>query len=346
MKLISEAILYQPTMRKHLGLFFVGFLLGAATYGFVNFSGFQHVHEMVLSGLLGVVLGYVAHFSNARINAFLPWQKQPGFRLLMGVLFHFGFGALLVFGALWTYGKLQAVPSLFSEDPNDVLAKIGILLCCTAVLYNIFYFAIHSYHQYAKGQVLELQLERKRTQLQLSALKSQLSPHFLFNSMNILSSLFHKDIGMAESFIRSLGDSYQYVLNKYDDPLVTVGEELTFVEAYFFLIRTRFGDGLTLDVQLPSWVLQTRMPPLTLQMLVENAVKHNVVGPDQALEIRLGTPRPGALSVTNNKTMKRPNIDSLEIGLRNIGARYELLARKSIEVIDTQDFTVHLPLIP
>ena len=197
---------------------------------------------------------------------------------------------------------------------------------------------------YVQGQVSELKLERKQTQLQLSALRSQLSPHFLFNSMNTLSSLFPKDVKRAETFIRALAESYQYTLNKYQEPLVTLSEELEFVKAYCFLMRTRFGDHLTLEIKLSPEIIQTKVPPMTLQMLVENAVKHNVMSASQPLHVEMKTVDKW-LYVINNKTVKRPKMESLKIGLKNIASRYELLAHKSIEVSDKQDFTVRLPLL-
>ncbi len=344
MKWISKEFLYQPTVRKHLSLFFVGFLLGVLVYGFVNFSGFQSARELVLSGFMGIFISYVIHFSNPFINTLVPWKRQPGLRLLTGILVHGTMGQVLVFGILWIYDQSLGASSLFIPDTKDILLKIGILLFCTALIYNIIYFAFHSYYEYSKGQVMEAQLKRKQIQLQLTALKSQLNPHFLFNSINTLSSLFQKDTHKAELFIRSLAGSYEYVLRKYESPLVSVAEELSFVQAYYFLMKTRFGEQFHLDIQFPDYVLQSKIPPLTLQMLVENAAKHNVMGPAQPLEVKMSI-IDERIKVSNIKTGKRPKIDSLKIGLQNIASRYELLTNKSIEITDDQSFTVTLPLI-
>lgn len=345
MKWITKDFLNQPKVKKHFSLVFIGFLLGIAFYGYINFSGFQNNTELFFSGLLGIFVAYLVHFSNLPLNKYLPWKKQPGFRLLVGIFIHLIIGLLVVNGILWAYANLLGLNPLFSEDPNDVLIKIGILLFCLALVYNIIYFAFYSYYEYSKGQVLEIKLKRKQTELQLNALKSQLSPHFLFNSMNALSSLFQKDVEKAESFIRSLASSYQYVLDKYESPLVRLEEELSFVDAYCFLIKTRFGDYLHMEVDFPPAVLQSKIPPLTLQMLVENAVKHNVMEPSKPLYVRMdlnGTD----IRVSNNKTAERSKLESLKIGLKNIASRYELLTDKSIQVIDDKDFTVRLPLIP
>lgn len=344
MKWLSKDFLYQPNVKKHFCLVFIGFVLGILVYDYVNFSGFRNIGELLSSGFLGILIAYVVHFSNRPINTLLPWKKQPGQRLLMGILIHLIIGVLLIFGTLLIYGKLNTHISLFEEDPNDILVKIAILLFCTALIYNIIYFAFYSYYEYAMGQVLEIKLKRKQTQLQLNALKSQLGPHFLFNSMNALSSLFQKDTQRAESFIRSLAGSYEYVLNNYESPLVQVADELSFVESYCFLMRTRFGDHLNLEVGFSTEVLQSKIPPLTLQMLVENAVKHNVMGPNQPLEVKMSFDNK-KLRISNNKTNKRQQLESLKIGLKNITSRYALLTNKSVEIIDDHEFTVVLPLI-
>lgn len=345
MKWISTELLYRPTVRKHFILVLVGFLFGILVYGFINFDGFQYNGELLLSGLLGIVLSYCLHSSNGLIDRFFPWKRQPGFRLLFGILIQMGMALIVVFGFLWGYRMLLGTSALFFEtDDNDIKAKIGILLFCSALIYNVVYFAYYSYSMYSKGQVMEVQLKRKQTELQLNALKSQLSPHFLFNSMNTLSSLFQKDTEKAETFIRSLAGSYEYVLNTYEVPLVTIAEELKFVRAYCFLMRTRFGEYLHLDVQLPDASLQGKVPPMTLQMLVENAVKHNVMGPSLPLKIQIKPLRDG-ISVSNNKTRLRPKIESMKIGLQNIAARYELLANKPILVRDATDFSVEIPIL-
>lgn len=345
MKRIFDHLLYQPNVRRHLSLLLGGSLLGILIYWFVNFSGFQGSWELLPSALLGIVMAYLAHYTNTLLNRLVPWKKHTGLRLLSGLVTHLTLGTGLIFIAFLSHKQLFGLSNVLGEDPKDPLIKTAILLFCAALIYNIIYFATYSYQRYAKGQVLELQQERQQTQLQLKALKSQLSPHFLFNSMNTLSSLFQKDTEKAEIFIRALANSYQYTLKTYGDRLVMVTEELTFVRAYCELIRTRFGDHLGLDVQLSPEVLGSKVPPLTLQMLVENAVKHNVMSASSPLKVHIAV-EGKKLCITNNKTTKRrPGRDSLKIGLRNIAARYELLAHKSITVLDTNEFTVQLPLI-
>lgn len=344
MERIINYFIDRPIMRRNLFLCLLGFIVGVLFYSFHNFSGKPSILEFLLNGILGVTISYAFHYSNLFLNKTIGWKKQTGLRLLSGIALHLLLGLGLVSLGLKSYELLHAEYTFFSEEGNNTLLEVGILLFCTVLIYNIIYFAFYSYQHYTKGQVLEVQYKRKQTELQLKALKLQLSPHFLFNSLNTLSSLFQKDSRKAEVFIRSLAMSYQYTLTTYKDVLVSVEDELAFVDSYCFLVQTRFGDYLTLNLQLTASELKSKIPPLTLQMLVENAVKHNIVNNENQLKVNIKSLN-GFLEVSNNKTKKRPEVKSLKIGLENIISRYELLAGEQVQIIDDEDFTVKLPML-
>ncbi|WP_158237199.1 sensor histidine kinase [Aquimarina sp. MAR_2010_214] len=332
-------------MKKYLTIILVGFLLGMLTYGFLGFAQEEDNTKLLwLSGLLGVIIAYINTIFNELFNKFISWKKYTGFRLLTGVLSNTIISFLLISIVLYGYTFVKDTPNSFIEDYSEIILKLIILMFFMALVYNVIYFAIHSYYQYAKGQIIALQLERKQTELQLRALKSQLSPHFLFNSMNTISSLVFSDVQKAESFIRELAKSYQYILNKYESKWLTVEEELQFVNSYHFLLQTRFNDRINLEIVLPDWVLKSKIPPLALQMLIENAVKHNQMTSSQILKISI-TCDNSDICVTNNKTARPEGIDSFKIGLGNIRSRYELIFNRAITVVDDERFTVKLPVI-
>ncbi|WP_165819384.1 sensor histidine kinase [Flagellimonas aquimarina] len=331
-------------MGRNVFLIIFGFIVGSLFYSFHNFSGKPSFWELVLNGMLGVAISYVFHFCNLFLNKTIHWKQYTGLRLLLGIVIHLILGLCIVFLGLKGYELLYHDYSFFSGEGNKILLKISVLLFCAVLIYNIIYLVFYSYRQYTAGQVLEVRLKRKQTELQLSALKSQLSPHFLFNSLNTLSSLFQKDVRRADIFIRSLAKSYQYTLKAYKEVLVTVEDELEFVNSYCFLVQTRFGDYISLDLQLTDNELKSKIPPLTLQMLVENAVKHNIINNENQLKIQIKQNK-GCLEVSNNKTAKRPETKSLKIGLKNIISRYELLADKQVRIVDNENFIVKLPLL-
>ncbi|SNY99988.1 sensor histidine kinase [Flagellimonas pacifica] len=331
-------------MGRNLFLIVLGFTVGALFYSFHNFSGKPSFWELILNGVLGVLVSYAFHFCNLFLNKTVRWKQQTGFRLLLGIVCHMLIGFGIVFLGLRGYELLYPEHTFFSISGNNTSLKIGILLVCTILIYNIIYFVFYSYRQYTVGQIKEVQYKRKQTELQLNALKSQLSPHFLFNSLNTLSSLFRKDVKKAEEFIRSLAKSYQYTLKTYSEVLVTLEDELDFVHSYCFMVQTRFGNHFSLDLQLSDEELKNKIPPLTLQMLVENAVKHNVLDAKNPLKVYIKTYN-GFLEVSNNKTKSPSGVKSLKIGLKNIVSRYELLANKQVKIINGEDFTVQLPII-
>jgi len=178
----------------------------------------------------------------------------------------------------------------------------------------------------------------------LRALKDQLSPHYLFNNLNTISSLIYKDKSLAEAYIRKLAGSYQYTLETYDKSLVSLKEEMKFVKAYEYMLKTRFQDQIEIDYLIPDEQMESQLPPLSIQMLVENAAKHNQLSKENPLKIEIGGDHK-YLWVKNNKTKSPGGIQSFKIGLSNINARFKLLSSKEIIVENKEDFLVKLPLI-
>ncbi len=347
MKFDLNHYLYQPSpiVKKYFAITLVGFILGILTYSFLGFTQQNENTKLLwISGVLGIIIAYVVSIFNEIFNRYVSWRKYTGLRLLTGVLFNAIIAFLIVCAALYGYVFIGDSQVSFVEEYNEILLKLVILIFFVSLVYNVIYFALHSYYQYSKGQIVALQLERKQTELQLTALKSQLNPHFLFNSINTISSLLFSDIKKAELFIRELAKSYQYILNKYESRWLTVEEELKFVNSYYFLLKTRFNDCIRLEVTLPDQVLKTKIAPLALQMLVENAVKHNQMTSSQKVEISIRSDQNNII-VSNNKTTKPKRVDSFKIGLSNIKSRYELLFDKNIEVMDGEQFTVKLPIV-
>ncbi|MEM8506642.1 MAG: histidine kinase [Bacteroidota bacterium] len=341
-----QQLVNQPTVRKHLSLFLIGVILGILVFGFVNFEQAQDRIPSILSGLLGVSIVYVTFYSNTLLNRFFPWRNWTGVRLLTGILWNSTSAYALIGLGIWSYDMGKGMDTFNKVMEHDTLVKLGVLLFCGALIYNVFYFAFYSYNQYSKEQVAALRVERKQAELQLAALKAQLSPHFLFNCMNSLSALFQSDVVKAEAFIRAMAKSYQYTLGQYTTSLTSVREELEFVHSYGFLLRTRFGEGFHLKVHLDAEQLERKIPPLTLQILVENALKHNTVSSATPIQVHIsGTTK--ELRITNNKVPKKEKrpAASTGIGLKNITARYRILSKNGIRIEDAEDFIVTVPLL-
>ncbi|MCB9353505.1 MAG: histidine kinase [Lewinellaceae bacterium] len=187
-------------------------------------------------------------------------------------------------------------------------------------------------------------LKKEQIAARYEALKNQVNPHFLFNSLNVLTSLVHKDADQAEHFIRQLSVVYRYILESRDKELVPLEEEMNILRAYLFLMSIRFGASLQAEIDLPEHS-KGQVAPLTLQILVENALKHNEISKARPLTIRIFREN-GAIVVRNNLQSKNTLPESTGVGLANIQARYRVLSGKEVLISDNDGFfTVKVPIL-
>ena len=193
------------------------------------------------------------------------------------------------------------------------------------------------------------QLKKENLQSQLEGLKGQVNPHFLFNSLNSLSSLIGDDPDKAEKFLDEMSKVYRYLLRTNEDGLTTLDAEMQFIHSYFHLLQTRFGQALHMHCSIEKELEEYQLPSLTLQLLLENAVKHNVVSTINPLEITVSTQRADGkayLSVVNNLQPKQEPPPSTRMGLNNIISKFRLLDREDVTIMeDGQSFRVTVPLI-
>ncbi|MBI3235458.1 MAG: histidine kinase [Bacteroidetes bacterium] len=190
-----------------------------------------------------------------------------------------------------------------------------------------------------------LELKRRNLQGQYDVLKGQVNPHFLFNSLNSLAWLIKKEPQLAIAFVDELAFVYRYLLkcNEYDK--VTLKEELKFAKAYFQLLQTRFESGIQLETDLPENEEEIFIAPLTLQILIENVVKYNIISADDPIIIRI-TYKDGRFVIENNVRKKKSPIQSTKTGLSNIASKYKLLGAPEIEVNESPErFLVKIPII-
>lgn len=202
---------------------------------------------------------------------------------------------------------------------------------------------------YLYGQWRQLYREKDRLlkaewQARFSAISSRVNPHFLFNALNSLSALIAEEPLQAELFVDKLSSVYRYMLQAAEQPIITLDAELRFIDAYYHLLKTRYGNGLTLTIRVDEAHRTCQIPPFTLQLLVENAVKHNIVSPKRPLHIQIVS-HGQALLVQNTLQRKQIRVLSNGIGLANIHTKYRLLNLPS-PVIDEGEgeFRVTLPL--
>jgi hypothetical protein len=190
------------------------------------------------------------------------------------------------------------------------------------------------------------QLEKNNLQNRLKKLKEQVNPHFLFNSLNCLSSLISDDTARADKFLNEMSAVYRYLLNNNEESLVTMDCELKFIQSYFHLQKTRYGNGIDLKINVEEGHRQYWLPALTLQLLVENAIKHNAVMEDNPLCIEIKSMEDKRISITNNLLPRMVKPPSARIGLTNIINKYQILDRCDVEIESSDNhFCVKIPLI-
>lgn len=220
-----------------------------------------------------------------------------------------------------------------------------------AAIFNVFTTILHegvdSFDKWKRTLVETQQLKKEYMQSRLLGLKSQMNPHFLFNSLNSLSSLISENTEEAEQFLNEMSKVYRYLLRS-DDRLVTLSTELQFLNSYFYLLKVRYGDGINLDLQIKEEQLTLQMPPLTLQLLVENTFTSNTISKDQPLNIRISSLGERWLQIQHNLQQKiRINIPETEpAGLDNIVNKYRLLCKQTVAIRQTEtQRIIHIPLI-
>ena len=193
-----------------------------------------------------------------------------------------------------------------------------------------------------------INLEKLRSEQlasQYETLKSQVNPHFLFNSLNVLTSLVHQQPDTAVKFIKKLSEVYRFVLDSRKQEVVDLETELKFVEDYMYLQKIRFGENLNCAMEVPDHLMSKMVPPLSIQMLVENAIKHNEVSEEFPLSIRI-VASGDEIVVSNSVRAKKNKEPSSGAGLDNIKDRYEFLSGKKVAIVAGKEtFEVRLPLL-
>lgn len=271
-------------------------------------------------------------------DKFFPSIEETPKKIIVSVVFAFFYTILIVCLVSWMfYGFQRSWQSFLGE----FLAGFFITLLVSAIYASISFFKMY------KSSLIQAEsLKRSHMESELRALNAQVNPHFLFNSLNALISLIPEDPPLAVEFTRRFSDVYRYVLqNKYKE-LATVRDEIEFVRNYIFLLKIRHGNQVDLELEVDETSLLKKIPTLALQMLVENATKHNVISEKKKLIITVKVIPEGYLTVANNLNPKKTPEPGAGIGLENIQKRYEYLGAKKADIHTTGDeFIVRLPLL-
>jgi two-component system, LytTR family, sensor kinase len=328
------------------------FIVLLGSYSYVN-TLFSEVHRYygidtawwaVMLGMVGITL---LVWEGNRFLLMLLKRRLGKLGIYSFLLLFFATGAAL---AVLTTLSFTYVMARWTHLPASQLPITLKLAFTYGTRINVFMHILNAIavlmEQYKHKQLEAEELKRINTQAQLQAIKNQVNPHFLFNNLNVLSGMVMKDNPGANSFIEAFSTVYRHILNSQDKELVTLGTELEFIKPYIFLLEKRFPDSITVQLNIDDKHFPHYIVPASLQMLVENAIKHNVLSKARPLEICIAINKNGDLFVRNNLQLK-PQVEvSTQVGLKNIEQRYIFITGRNINIVkEDNSFTVTIPLI-
>jgi two-component system, LytTR family, sensor kinase len=268
-----------------------------------------------------IACGWIAVSLKARF----PEEHQVVKRLTLMILTFLIISALFLYSLFRGYEQISMLHYQFNE-PGFVWSyfTLGILNIFLTFLME----GISRYKDWEQNRLEMEELNRAYKQSQLQGLKSQVNPHFLFNSLNSLSSLIQDDEEKAESFLDEMSKVYRYMLRNDEDQLVTLETELKFIESYMYLLKARYGDGLLLTIAISEEDEHRWLPPLSLQVIIENSFSHNIISKSAPLRMSIRSCGAGVLELSNSIQPKAiTDIMDFEAGLDNLVKKFELLNR-------------------
>ena len=301
-----------------------------------SFNWAEAVVNAVLTAGFAIVMWYVNLFVFAWYSKKSVKKRMSYSRLFVT----FGVGIVIMFVLAWLQ---QLILSHINFGPVMLMIEVRGLM-----INLICYSIIHLLQQNYENRHIMVQLEQVKNNnlaAQYELLKQQVNPHFLFNSLNTLKSMVDNGEQAASDFIVKLSNFYRYTLESRKLDLIKIKEEMQIVDAFLFLQQARFGDGFVFEKRLDEGVLNSLIPPFTLQLLIENCLKHNIVSEEMPLQIALY--RDGDQLVLENPIqLKLGDHHSLGVGLENIKLRYDHLTSRQVEVLDdTLTYQIKLPII-
>jgi sensor histidine kinase YesM len=279
------------------------------------------------------------------LNGKYSWITKPAKRLVIHLLLSVGYSAVIIFtGSFLSNTYTNTMPMSGQNFLKITSIILGALVLMSVIL--LTFEVSTQFFKHWKHSLVEIEKYRAESlQAQLQNLKNQVNPHFLFNNMSVLSSLVHKDPDKAVEFINQLSKVYRYLLDNQNSELVTVEEELLFLRSYIFLLHIRFDRNLLIRLEVKKEDLARLIPPMALQILIENAIKHNEASAEHPLSIRIDSDG-DRLTVTNNLQLRPQHEPGSQTGLNNIRARYRFFTTTPVEISnDPRSFIVKIPLL-
>ena len=317
-----------------------GVLIGVFIIGFMN-NGLNMLHvtsywQIIVKGLLILfaVNTRLFHFNQTSMK--ITWQKIILSFVLTWILSNFLGQCFVYLHKTFDIPAIDAMVHHYLHPLRDFIMSSLVTSSC---------YIIYLIRRQQQVIVENEQLKAENIRNQFEVLKNQLNPHMLFNSLNTLRSLVRENQDRAQDYIQELSHVLRYTLQGNESQCVTLREEMDFVSAYIFLLKMRFEDNLRFEINITHNSEEYLLPPMSIQMLIENAVKHNEISNRRPLTITIATDSEEGLLVSNPIQSKLTATTGTGIGLVNLDKRYRLLFRQEIQITEDRNFTVRIPLI-
>ncbi len=325
-----------PIIVTLFNVLFFGYLLKNEEY--VLF-GVHMLLSMIYAGMFWLCFREVYSYFVRKYPGYQNNRKRLWSTLLVSLL-------LTVFWFKWVKVATNCMvvrDMIQFQTPHPVIEIVSAIIFLMLLI--TVYEALYSTNMLRKALIEKETLEKSNISSQLMGLRSQINPHFLFNSLNTLTSLIHTDADRAENFATKLAKVYRYMLEHRDDNLTSLKEEIKWLQSYIHLLKERFGNNLIVNVDIDHFQLTKYVLPLCLQITFENAIKHNVITTDRPLTIDIETNN-DYLCIKNNLQRKSAVSNSTKFGLENIKKRYNFFTNLSVLVEENENcFKVCLPLL-
>lgn len=340
-------------MRKYFKVVGIGLLIGLVLFlleqSFRIISGSEVILDLRLLQNFGLYILYSVplSFVNGYFFGFLnslEWKKNSKFRVSIGLLGSIFLTLFTIFGIRIIH-KVGFSGFSFSEFFAAENLQFYFIALIITLIVSLFFHAIHFYRMLQEKRVTEQKIIAGTASAKFESLKNQIDPHFLFNSLNVLSSLIEESPENAQKFTTSLSKIYRYVLEQKDKELVNLEEELNFAVTYMNLLKMRFEDSISYSIPGVLENPEAKVVPLSLQLLLENTVKHNVVSDSKPLMIKIYEEN-NSLVIENNLQKKEVIQSRRGVGLRNIIDRYSIVTSREVTIEENANFfRVKIPLL-
>ncbi len=309
----------------------------------VDANHFNRFYDVLTSVFITILIWE----GNLRIDSWMnmnfPWLTKPGKRICIHLPVSIVFSVLGIYLPMLFASKYICI---LPDNQKDLLMISCIVIGCLITFVILSIEIGTQFFGHWKTSLVEIEKYKTESlQAQLQNLKNQINPHFLFNNMSVLSSLVYKDQDKAVDFINQLSKVYRYLLDNKDSELVTLEDELNFIRSYTYLLQIRFDTNIKFDIVIEENCLNKYLPPMALQILIENVIKHNEISSEKSLTVNIKSDN-DMLEVCNTLQLRINTEESSKTGLKNIKERYKYFTDRQVEIVESdKQFCVRIPLL-